>query len=654
MIRAPSSWECARYPCACVEHEPGQFCLCAVLPVLGTTCTYQLTTDVRLPADQIQRLLSQDSSPTEAVPIEWVSRPAGGEWTFVLRDAAASSTGDTLRIQCPFHTSVASSVTLCGLRVDARMTPAHLTAQLTGRYVAVGSIMQCAGASYTVTAIQRKDGCGSFVLIGGDCRLKLNDYGFSAEKVAASSSLVGLEKESETLWNLVSFLQAVPGSHTGAVVHGPSGCGVSSLVAHVSAAASESEVYSWRPTFDADIVARAARSRLLVLTIPTCECVFSASETEVARLTLRKLQKDVGYLTTEVNGYRPSVLVLSSTHHLGQCDPEVMASFFPHTVSLTLPDVDRRATLIAHVRRGAPEKWRVMAQSLVGKTVAATLDAAARGDWAYQPPFRPVQWSAIGGLEAVKTRLHRALVWPQQHPEAFQRFSLDPPKGVLLYGPPGCAKTTLVKALCSEGSFSLIYLDSAIVVSAYVGESERHLREVFMKAAQQAPCIVFFDEVEVIGARRTAGTHDAENVRLLSTLLTELDGFATTRGVCFVGATNAPHLIDPALLRPGRFDFIVHVPLPDRDDRRDILKLCLEGVEADLEALANLTKGFSGADLTSLCSNALLELLVDATTPPTNMRDSAWMTAFLTVKVSTFQRMTYDAAALEAFQREHS
>lgn len=265
-----------------------------------------------------------------------------------------------------------------------------------------------------------------------------------------------------------------------------------------------------------------------------------------------------------------------------------------------------------------PSTQRDSACYILEKFAAAAASSSFFSGSSRCPISHQVQWSDIGGLKEVKQELCQALVLPHRHPDVYQRFNLTSPSGVLLYGPPGCAKTTLIKALiAAEGIFSFIYLDAASVMSAYVGESERIIRDVFHQAAQQAPCIIFFDEVEVFGGARecsqTSGSSGNRDARLLSTVLMEMDGFASSaagRGVCFVGATNLPHLLDAALLRPGRLDRLIYIGLPDEEGRREILSHYLgsSGVP-DISFLAQQTSGFTGADLKVLCAEALVEWL---------------------------------------------
>ena len=267
---------------------------------------------------------------------------------------------------------------------------------------------------------------------------------------------------------------------------------------------------------------------------------------------------------------------------------------------------------------------------------AVLLTAADSGERSRRETFatlsqrgEPDAWNAIGGLVAVKDRLRRALIEPLVNPEPFRRFSIAPPRGVLLHGPPGCAKTSLVRGLCDSHLFHFIYVDSASLLSAFVGESEANLRAVFVEARRRSPSIIFFDEVEAIGRRRGETSADSDaSVRLLATLLIEMDGVASIESsqaaassrVCFVGATNLPGLLDPALLRPGRFDEIVEVPLPDGEARRDIVMRTLRlgaspplstsdglGLDVDLDSVVRATDGCSGAELVDACRGALLD-----------------------------------------------
>ncbi|OYT42286.1 MAG: AAA family ATPase [Candidatus Altiarchaeales archaeon ex4484_43] len=222
-----------------------------------------------------------------------------------------------------------------------------------------------------------------------------------------------------------------------------------------------------------------------------------------------------------------------------------------------------------------------------------------------------VKWEDIGGLEKVKQELKEAVEWPMKYPDAFKRMGIRPSKAVLLYGPPGCGKTLLAKASANESEANLIAVKGPELLSMWVGESERAVREVFKKAKQTAPTIILFDEIDALAPRRsgdvTAGSHVTETV--VNQLLTEMDGIETLENVIVIGATNRPDILDPSLLRPGRFDSRVLVPAPDRDARLEIFKIHtrnmpLHGV--DLEELANKTKGYSGADIEAVCREAAM------------------------------------------------
>ena len=226
-----------------------------------------------------------------------------------------------------------------------------------------------------------------------------------------------------------------------------------------------------------------------------------------------------------------------------------------------------------------------------------------------------VGWDDVGGLEDVKQRLREAVEWPMKYAELFRSFHLNPPKGLLLSGPPGCGKTLVAKALASETEVNFIAIKGPELMSMYVGESERGVREVFHKARQAAPCIVFFDEIDALASTRASGGHQDAGVggRVLSQLLTELDGIEELKGVLVLAATNRRDLLDPALLRPGRFDLQIELPLPDQASREKIFQVHLRDrpLATDVTArwLAEQTQGFSGAEIEGVCHRAMMAVL---------------------------------------------
>ncbi|HEY3526768.1 MAG TPA: CDC48 family AAA ATPase [Nitrososphaeraceae archaeon] len=223
-----------------------------------------------------------------------------------------------------------------------------------------------------------------------------------------------------------------------------------------------------------------------------------------------------------------------------------------------------------------------------------------------------VQWEDIGGLSSIKQELQEAVEWPLKYQGVFTYADAVPPKGILLYGPPGTGKTLIAKAAANESEANFISIKGPELLSKWVGESEKGVREVFRKARQAAPCLIFFDEVDAIAPRRGGSFGGDSHVteRLISQLLTELDGLEILTNVVVIAATNRPDIIDPALLRPGRFDRLLYVPPPDRDSRLQIIKIHTKkkplADDVDTNQLAGGTEGYTGADIASLSSAAVM------------------------------------------------
>ena len=212
-----------------------------------------------------------------------------------------------------------------------------------------------------------------------------------------------------------------------------------------------------------------------------------------------------------------------------------------------------------------------------------------------------VKWSDVGGLEEVKRVLKETIEWPLKYPDLFKKANTNPAKGILLTGLPGTGKTLLAKAVASESGVNFISVKGPALLSKWVGESERGIREVFKKAKQASPCIVFFDEIDAIAPTRGASADSHVTERVISQLLTELDGIEELKGVVVLAASNRPDIIDPALLRAGRFDFQLELPIPDEKTRLEIFKVHTKGKsladDVDLQSLAKVTEGMVGSDI---------------------------------------------------------
>ena len=225
-----------------------------------------------------------------------------------------------------------------------------------------------------------------------------------------------------------------------------------------------------------------------------------------------------------------------------------------------------------------------------------------------------VHWDDIGGLDDVKQHLKEAVEWPLKTPEIFSKLGIKPPKGILLYGPPGCGKTLLARAVATESEANFISIKGPEVFSKWVGESEKAIREVFRKARMAAPAVVFLDEMDSLTPRRGMGMSDSGvSERVISQLLTEMDGIISLQDIVVIAATNRPDMVDSAVLRPGRFDRLIYVPEPDEKSRLQIFKIYTKEMplaqDVDLNQIVTLTKYYSGADIESLCREAAMHTL---------------------------------------------
>jgi transitional endoplasmic reticulum ATPase len=253
----------------------------------------------------------------------------------------------------------------------------------------------------------------------------------------------------------------------------------------------------------------------------------------------------------------------------------------------------------------------------------------------------------VGDMVSTKQALTEAVLWPLQHPETFARLGVDPPRGVLLYGPPGVGKTFVVRALASTGKLSVHAVKGAELMDKWVGASEKAVRELFRRARDSAPSLIFLDEIDALAPRRGQSTDSGVTDRVVAALLTELDGIEPLRDVVVLGATNRPELIDPALLRPGRLERLVFVEAPDADARYEILKTAAKSVplaaDVDLKDLAGDLDGYSAADCVALLREAAL----------TAMRrsiDTADVTAEDVAKARDTVRPSLDPAQIESLR----
>jgi transitional endoplasmic reticulum ATPase len=448
--------------------------------------------------------------------------------------------------------------------------------------------------------------------------------------------------------DVLTRLGATP--QLGVLVTGPAGSGKTTLVRAVAAAVHARVTRRWAPgvaALTADAAARELRAALTEAARLT-PCVLLIEDVEA--LAPREGAAPIATVLLEVvrsAAVTPGVAVVCTSARPEAVSPQLRhPGALDHELSVPLPDRNGRRALLEVVLRSSPLAPDVHLEEVAAQTpgfVAADLlalrrEAAVRAATRQRDAANPTiaQRDLLGALEVVrptamdestldiprstldevgdmvetKQALTETVLWPLTYPDTFSRLGVQPPRGVLLYGPPGCGKTFLVKAIAGSGQLNVLSVKGAELLSKWVGESERAVRELFRRAREAAPTLIFMDEVDALAPVRGQASDGGVTDRVVAALLTELDGVETLRNVVVIGATNRPDLVDPALARPGRLERLIYVPPPDAQARAAILRATAKGIplaaDVSLDALAADMDGYSSADCAAVLREAAL------------------------------------------------
>jgi len=459
----------------------------------------------------------------------------------------------------------------------------------------------------------------------------------------------------------------------GVLLHGPPGCG-KTLLARAVASESEANFFSINgpeimSKFYGESEARlremfqqAQQNAPSIIFIDELDAIAPKRE-EVTGEVERRVVAQLLALLDGLSG-RGNVIVIGATNRPNALDPALRRpGRFDREVEIGIPDKRGRYEILLIHTRGMPLSTDVDLKVLANRThgytgadlAALCRETAMKALRRYLPEINleeeripptvlekmevlmedfmnafkeitptamrevavevpAVHWDEVGGLEEVKEQLKEAVVWPLKSPEVFKRMGIQPPKGILLFGPPGCGKTMLARVVATESEANFISIKGPEVFSKWVGESEKAIREVFRKARMSSPSVIFFDEVDSLVPRRGLGYGDSGvSERVISQLLTEMDGILALEDIVVIAATNRPDIVDTAVLRPGRFDRLIYVPEPDEVARLEIFRVHTKGMplskDAGLKELARITKGYSGADISAVCREAAIDAL---------------------------------------------